>query len=675
MNNVTLILVAVGIVVGFGFILLIALKAFYRTVDQGHALIITKLTSPEPSVSFTGGMVIPVINRAEVMDISVKTIEVDRQGVNGLICKDNIRADIKVTFFVRVNKTREDVIKVAGSVGVQRASDSETLAELFEAKFSEALKTVGKRMEFIDLYNQRDTFKDEIVKVIGRDLSGYNLEDAAIDYLEQTPLKMLDPDNILDSEGRKKIIELTSIQKMKANEIQREAEKTIKKQDVEAKEAMLALERQQAEAEARQGREIATTRAREMAEQHKVEAEQNQIAQGARIASEQEIGIASENAKREVQVAEKNREGAVAVEYERVEKARQLEAINRERAVAVSEIEKEKIIAVERKNIAEVIRERVSVEKAVAEEEELTKNLRAQMEADRLKKVAVTAAEAAAEQLRIKEVVSAAASEQAATHLAKEKLILADADQISAEKETVARLRRAEGTQAEAAAPGLAKARVMEAEAEANRKRGMAEIAVQEASAKAIADVGVAEADALQQKMVAEAKGLAEKAISMGKLTAETRGHEEFRLRLEKEFELARERIHGQVKVAEQNAHVLGESLGKAKFEIVGGDGAFFDRFVKAVSVGKGLDAMVDSSETLKTLAKEYLSGDKSLPQDLKEVLLHTSLGSGDVANLSVSALLTKLLHGKDPAKLEAMLAKARELGIGDHSSGRTLTN
>ena len=81
------------------------------------------------------------------------------------------------------------------------------------------------------------------------------------------------------------------------------------------------------------------------------------------------------------------------------------------------------------------------------------------------------------------------------------------------------------------------------------------------------------------------------------------------------------------------------------------------------------------SSETLQTLAKDYLSGDKSLPGDLKEVLLHTSLGSGDVANLSVSALLTKLMQGKDPAKLDAMLAKARELGLGDLPNGRTLTN
>ena len=49
------------------------------------------------------------------MDISVKRIEIDRAGEDGLICQDNLRADIKVAFFVRVNKETEDVARVAES--------------------------------------------------------------------------------------------------------------------------------------------------------------------------------------------------------------------------------------------------------------------------------------------------------------------------------------------------------------------------------------------------------------------------------------------------------------------------------------------------------------------------------------------------------------------------------
>ncbi|MCG8456486.1 MAG: hypothetical protein MI919_09400, partial [Holophagales bacterium] len=121
-------------------------------VEQGKAVIRSNMRSRKVEVSFTGFFVLPVIHKVEVMDISVKTMEIDRRGSDGLICRDNIRADIKVTFFVRVNKTQEDVIKVAQAIGCERASNINTLEGLFAAKFSEALKTAGKQLDFEDLY-------------------------------------------------------------------------------------------------------------------------------------------------------------------------------------------------------------------------------------------------------------------------------------------------------------------------------------------------------------------------------------------------------------------------------------------------------------------------------------------------------------------------------------------
>jgi len=660
--------------------ILAALKAFWRMVDQGQVLIVNSIRSAEPRVCFTGSLVWPVIERAEVMDISVKTIEVDRQGINGLICQDNIRADIKVTFFVRINKTNEDVIRVATTVGVARASDRKTLEDLFQAKFSEALKTVGKRMLFIQLYNERDQFKEEIIKVIGRDLNGYCLEDVAIDFLEQTPLKLLDPDNILDAEGRKKIIELTSTQRVKANDIEREAQKTIKKQDVEAREAILALERQQAEAEAKQAREIGTSRAREAAEQAKVEAEEHRRSEETRIQVDQELEVKKQVAHREIEVAGKNREGAVMVENERIQKERHLEQVARERAVELSQIEKEKIIAQERKLIAEVIRERVAVERTVAEEEERIKSVRVVMEAQRTKDAAVIGAEQAAEQIRIKEVKQAEGSAAAAVFHAKQKITLAEAEQVAAEKDTLAAIRRAEGTLAQTAAEGLAhakvkeadanateklgmvEARVMEAKTEAGKKQGLAQVAVDLAHADATERQGEADASTVQNRMLAESKGLTEKAVAMGKLTGETRQHEEFRLKLEQEVAIRKVQIDADIQIANARAKVLGDSLGKAKIEIVGGDGQFFDRFVNAVSMGKSIDATVDHSDVLQTVGKEYLLEGRSLPDDLKEIL--SGISSSDLANLGIAGALAKVTAGKDPAKVEKLMGKARELGL-----------
>ena len=51
------------------------------------------------------------------------------------------------------------------------------MIELFDAKFSEALKTVGKQFDLVELFVERDKFKLEILNVIGTDLNGYVLDD------------------------------------------------------------------------------------------------------------------------------------------------------------------------------------------------------------------------------------------------------------------------------------------------------------------------------------------------------------------------------------------------------------------------------------------------------------------------------------------------------------------
>jgi uncharacterized membrane protein YqiK len=281
------VLLAVILIVLLGVVFVIT--RLFRKVEQGRALIISKVKKVD--VTFTGAVVLPIIHKAEFMDISVKTIDIERTGHEGLICQDNIRADIRITFFVRVNKTVEDVIRVAQAIGTERASDQTTLQELFNAKFSEALKTVGKHMDFVDLYTQRDEFRDQIIRVIGTDLNGYSLEDAAIDFLEQTPMSQLDTQNILDAQGIRKITELTAQEHVRTNDFERGREKEITRQNVEARETILELERRQADAEATQQREVDTLRAREEAETARVQAEERLKAESANIRTDEQVGV------------------------------------------------------------------------------------------------------------------------------------------------------------------------------------------------------------------------------------------------------------------------------------------------------------------------------------------------------------------------------------------------
>lgn len=622
-----------------------AVKSFYIKVEQGTALIVNTLR-PTPKVSFTGAMVFPIIYKKELMKISLITLEVDRRGKDGLICADNMRADITVAFYLRVNETAEDVLKVAKSIGANRASDKAAVNELFNAKFSEALKTVGKQIDFVKLFENRLEFREKIIEVIGDDLNGYVLEDVAIDYLEQTPKASLDPTNILDAEGIKKITELTAEQNVRTNILERDEELAIKKKNVETVEAMLELERQQADAEARQSREVATIQAREEAETKRVQEEERKKADGATIQVEQDLAVQRENQQREIEVAEQNRQRAVVIEQEKVIRAKDLEIVSREREVELQRIEAEKAVEIEKKEIANVIRERVAVDKTVAIEEERIKEVREVSEADRAKQTQVLAAEANAEEDKVKQVKAAEAEELSAKHKAIEITTIAQANLEAAAKEADSKKKMAEGIQAERAAPGLADAKVQEAKAVAFEKEGLADAAVikargdseaqviqakgdaeavalletgkakaevtsaqGDAEAKAARELGLANAEVTREQFKAEADGLVEKFDAMNSMSDDARSHEEYRMGLETALKEALASIEAGKEIAKENAEVLATALEKAKIDIVGGEDHFFNNFAKSLSIGKAVDGLADKSSTITALINRVVEG------------------------------------------------------------------
>ena len=137
------------------------------------------------------------------------------------------------------------------------------------------------------------------------------------------------------------IIKALQLKSEKFSVLSRDEEKIIKQQDVEAREAILELEKQLAEKEQKQKREIANIVAREEAEIAKVNEEERKKSEQARIATEEELQVAEENKLRQVIVAAKNKEKTEGIETERVQRERDLERTERERVVTLAQIEKE----------------------------------------------------------------------------------------------------------------------------------------------------------------------------------------------------------------------------------------------------------------------------------------------------------------------------------------------
>ena len=202
----------------------------------------------------------------------------------------------------------------------------------------------------------------------------------------------------------------------------------------------------------------------------------------------------------------------------------------------------------------------------------------------------------------------------------------------AAEKETAAKKMLAEGITAEEAAMGFAEANVIEkkaiaeargteakagaletqgtAEASVLQKKAEAEAKGLEAKAIAVEKQGTAEANVMQQKYTAEAEGITEKAKAMKVLNDAGQQHEEFKLRLQKDKDVEIAAIHAQEEIATQQASIVSKALETARIDIVGGESEFFDKITNAISSGKAVDRWVNNSHVLTDVKETLIGGD-----------------------------------------------------------------
>ena len=444
------------------------------------------------------------------------------------------------------------------------------------------------------------------------------------------------------------------------------------------------------EAEQRQQREIEEVTARETAQGAVVREEERLRSEARRILTEEELQVAEENKDRQIIVARKNKERTEAVETERVERDRGLEATDRERVVALADIDKDKAIEVEKRNIQEVIRERVIVERGVVEETERIKDTEQFATVDRLKRVTVTKADMEAEESLVKEVKAADAQKQAAERNAEQVVIEAEADRQRAEKETQAIKMLAEAKTADQAASGLAEAQVQEAKATSKEKDGFAEASVLQRTAEAealgmvakadgIEKEGTAEAEVMKLKYSSEAQGIEEKANAMKLFDDVGKDHEEFKIRLNKDKDIEIAAIDAQRLIAEAQSNIMGEALKNARIDIVGGESTFFDQVVNAVKGGKVVDRFVDNSGVLTDIKDTFFNGDPEYFQSrILKLVDQFDLSTDDVKDLSIAALIAKMigLAKTDSVRneLQGLLGMAKNKGISDTTAGEVMT-
>lgn len=662
------IIAIVGILVLFLAVLGFVASCYKRVNGSGEALVITRFGSSEKNASLSGAFVWPKINFFERIDLTRKPILVIREGVRGktgeeyegLPCKDDIRADIRVAFYIGVNPEEKDILLLAENLTCAGASDIEVLKKHLTPKFSEALKTAIKQFDFKTLYESRKEFRNQVKELLENDMEGFKLYDVVIDKIEQTPLEALDPNNILDVNGINKITRITAEKNIDTAQVRENERTETKKRNVDGETARLQLDRTMAEESERTKREIKQIQITEAANVSVKEEEAKLTVQNIKIQTDQAIAINEQNKDREVEVARINNDKVVEIQREQVERAKKVEAVNTEREVVEKTMNKEMFVESQKKEIASVVADRTKTEREIAVEEEQTKDIKAKSGAERDKLVVVTASEATAKAEAVKKVTASAAELDATRNTVQKDNLIADNELVIANKKSEAKERMAEAARKEQSAPGLAEADVRDRMADVGMKEastaaekvklvGLAEVEVKVKDADAIEKLGLADATRVKAMGLAEAESSEAQYKAMASIDPEVRQHEINKLNIDKDKEVQIAAIKTNGEIAAKNAEVMAAAMAKADIKMIGG-GDMFDSIRNSLVSGEALDARMNS-DVMKGVFGQYVSGEKDLVKDIKEVLQSSDVSTGDVGNLMLASTISKWLQANPAGK------------------------
>ncbi len=368
-------------------------RAFVRTGLGGQKVVMNG-----------GAFVLPIVHEVVPVNMNTLRLEVSRGRDKALITKDRMRVDVVSEFYVRVQAGVDAIASAARTLG-QRTLEPETLKELVEGKFIDALRTVAAEMTMEEMHEKRGEYVKRVKAVVASDLlqNGLELEAVSLTQFDQTGMEFFNPSNAFDAEGLTRLTEQIERRKKIRNDIEQDTMIQVRNKNLETERQALDIDRELEYARLAQERELEVQRATQRSDVARQRADREQEAERAQIAAREAVDRARIAAERSVEEDRISRER----EVQQLEIARRqaIELAEQQRAIAVAEQSKAQS---EAQGAADLARA-----KAVAEEERVFTARETEM-AERRKRIELIGAEQEAERDALRVRIGAEAERAAA---------------------------------------------------------------------------------------------------------------------------------------------------------------------------------------------------------------------------------------------------------------------
>ena len=276
-----------GLVLIVGII--ITILRLYKRASKEIAFVRTGFGG-ERVVMNGGALVLPIFHETMPVNMNTVRLAVERKNADALITLDRLRIDVKAEFYVRVRPDADALAMAAQTLGL-RTMHPESLKDLVEGKFVDALRSVAAGMSMNELHEQRADFVQKVQQVSSNDLAmnGLELESVSLTGLDQTSIEHFNANNAFDAEGLTKLTEQIELRKKARNDIEQETRVQIETKNLEADQRSFEISRDNEFARLEQEREVEMRRATQASEVATEQAIRNREAEQARIGAKQLI--------------------------------------------------------------------------------------------------------------------------------------------------------------------------------------------------------------------------------------------------------------------------------------------------------------------------------------------------------------------------------------------------
>ena len=393
----TIILTALAIAI---FVYL--LHWLYRRSSKEVSFVRTGLRGEKVVIS-GGAFVLPIIHNITSVGMRTLRIEVKRGGDKAFITQNRMRVEIVAEFYVRVTPSKEAVSIAAGTLG-KRTMEPESLRDLVQGRFVDALGIVAAKMSMEEIQEKRGEYIKAVKGIVAESLSstGLELEAVSLTSVDQAGLEVFDPSNAFDAEGLTQLTEQIEAGKKKRNDIEQDTAIRIRAKNLEAEQKALEIDQAREFSRLLQEREIAKQRDKETTEMAVETARQERLAEEARIQSAEDVEKARIQQQDTIEVERSLREHELTLQIEERKKLR-------------NEIERQTEIDIKEKNLEAEIRTleiKKENEFARLKQEEEISSQRAKQKAEVLKVESDRYVEAEQAQIKAQEEVKKLEIEQ-----------------------------------------------------------------------------------------------------------------------------------------------------------------------------------------------------------------------------------------------------------------------